>query len=94
MAVPVLPPPDGEKFAGGYQIQRNPITGGARLLPPPAPGKPLTLDHMYEDNLTEIGVYLKFTRNAFEHKTAHAGFLSKTLRPYGPATCPVCASFC
>ena len=58
VAVPVLPPPDGEKFAGGYQvlcpvleiickpklnlcyqIQRNPITGGARLLPPPAPGQ-------------------------------------------------------
>jgi len=34
VAVPLLPPPDGEKFAGGYQIQRNPITGGARLLPP------------------------------------------------------------
>ena len=38
MAVPVVPPPPGEKFAGGYQIQRNPITGGARLLPPAAPG--------------------------------------------------------
>ena len=55
ISVPLLPPPDGEKFAGGYQIQvqreggreggseahpnlcllqRNPITGGARLLPP------------------------------------------------------------
>ena len=39
VAVPMLPPPDGEKFAGGYSIQRNPITGGARLLPPPAPGQ-------------------------------------------------------
>ena len=43
VAVPVLPPPDGEKFAGGYQIQRNPITGGARLLPPPAPGQQLSI---------------------------------------------------
>jgi len=39
VAVPLLPPPDGEKFAGGYQIQRNPITGGARLLPPAKPNK-------------------------------------------------------
>merc|ERR1719400_1943310 len=40
VAVPLLPPPDGEKFAGGYQIQRNPITGGARLLPPAVPKTP------------------------------------------------------
>ncbi|XP_023329797.1 uncharacterized protein LOC111702367 [Eurytemora carolleeae] len=35
VAVPLIPPPDGEKFEGGYHIERNPITGGARLVPPP-----------------------------------------------------------
>ncbi len=39
VAVPLVPPPDGEKFEGGYQVQRNPITGGARLLPPSPTGK-------------------------------------------------------
>jgi hypothetical protein len=35
VAVPLIPPPDGETFEGGYRIERNPITGGARLIPPP-----------------------------------------------------------
>ena len=35
VAVPLIPPPDGETFDGGYRIERNPITGGARLIPPP-----------------------------------------------------------
>ena len=34
VAVPLIPPPDGEKFEGGYHIERNPITGGARLVVP------------------------------------------------------------
>ena len=34
VAVPVIPPPDGVKFEGGYHIERNPITGAARLIPP------------------------------------------------------------
>jgi hypothetical protein len=36
VAVPLIPPPDGETFEGGYRIERNPITGGARLVPPPS----------------------------------------------------------
>merc|ERR1719193_2546990 len=36
VAVPLIPPPDGERFEGGYHIERNPITGGARLVPPTA----------------------------------------------------------
>lgn len=35
VAVPLIPPPNGEKFEGGYHIERNPITGGAKLIPPP-----------------------------------------------------------
>ena len=34
VAVPLIPPPDGEKFEGGYSVERNPITGGAKLVPP------------------------------------------------------------
>lgn len=34
VAVPLVPPPDGEKFEGGYHMERNPITGGAKLVPP------------------------------------------------------------
>ena len=34
IAVPVIPPPDGVKFEGGYHIERNPINGAARLVPP------------------------------------------------------------
>ena len=34
VAVPLIPPPDGEKFEGGYHVERNPITGGARLVAP------------------------------------------------------------
>ena len=29
----------GEKFEGGYHIERNPITGAARLVHPPSPSK-------------------------------------------------------
>ena len=35
VAVPVIPPPPGVKFEGGYHIEKNPITGAARLVPPP-----------------------------------------------------------
>ena len=35
VAVPLIPPPDGEKFEGGYHVERNPLTGGAKLVPPP-----------------------------------------------------------
>jgi len=38
IAVPVIPPPDGVKFEGGYHVERNPINGAARLVPPD--GKP------------------------------------------------------
>ena len=34
IAVPVIPPPDGVKFEGGYHVERNPINGAARLVPP------------------------------------------------------------
>lgn len=40
VAVPLIPPPDGEKFEGGYHVERNPLTGGAKLVPPPG-GKQL-----------------------------------------------------
>ena len=36
VAVPLIPPPDGERFEGGYHVERNPITGGATLVPPPS----------------------------------------------------------
>ena len=39
VAVPLIPPPDGERFEGGYHVERNPITGGATLIPPSASGK-------------------------------------------------------
>merc|ERR1711974_415481 len=32
VAVPLIPPPYGEKFEGGYHIERNPITGATRQL--------------------------------------------------------------
>ena len=34
VAVALIPPPDVEKFKGGYHIERNPMTGGARLVVP------------------------------------------------------------
>ena len=34
VAIPLIPPPDGEKFEGGYHIERNPINGAARLVHP------------------------------------------------------------
>ena len=33
--IPLLMPPYGEKFEGGYLIEKNPITGGSRLICPP-----------------------------------------------------------
>ena len=39
VAVPLVPPPEGEKFEGGYHVERNPITGGARLVPPSPTGE-------------------------------------------------------
>merc|ERR1719458_919961 len=39
VAVPLIPPPYGEKFEGGYHIERNPITGAARLVHPPSPSR-------------------------------------------------------
>ena len=39
VAVPLIPPPEGEKFEGGYHIERNPITGGATLVPPSDAGE-------------------------------------------------------
>ncbi len=38
VAVPLVPPPEGEKFEGGYHVEKNPITGGARLVPPSPTG--------------------------------------------------------
>lgn len=49
VAVPLIPPPDGEKFEGGYHVERNPITGGARLVPPPAPGVSGGRRHSYNN---------------------------------------------
>ena len=34
ISIPLIPPPDGELFEGGYHVERNPITGGARLVAP------------------------------------------------------------
>ena len=34
VAVPVIPPPPGVMFEGGYHIQKNPINGAAVLVPP------------------------------------------------------------
>merc|ERR1719195_2083470 len=34
VAVPVIPPPPGVKFEGGYHIEKNPINGAAVLVPP------------------------------------------------------------
>jgi len=39
VAVPLIPPPDGEKFEGGYHVERNPVTGGAKLVPPQGDSK-------------------------------------------------------
>ena len=48
MAVPLIPPPDGEKFEGGYHVERNPVTGGAKLVPPQA-GKSCAPAHVRRD---------------------------------------------
>ena len=34
VSIPLIPPPDGEEFEGGYKIERNPINGAARLIHP------------------------------------------------------------
>jgi len=34
VSVPLIPPPNGEKFEGGYHVEKNPITGGYRLEEP------------------------------------------------------------
>ena len=39
VAIPLIPPPDGEKFEGGYHIERNPINGAARLVHPSKGGQ-------------------------------------------------------
>ena len=49
VAVPLIPPPDGEKFEGGYSVERNPLTGGAKLVPPPG-GKPRSFAHFRYSN--------------------------------------------
>ena len=33
-AMPVIPPPNGERFEGGYHVERNPINGAATLVEP------------------------------------------------------------
>ena len=49
VAVPLIPPPDGEKFEGGYHVERNPITGGATLVPPES-GNLLNFTNKYISN--------------------------------------------
>ena len=34
MALPVIPPPKGERFEGGYHVERNPINGATILVEP------------------------------------------------------------
>ena len=34
MALPVIPPPNGERFEGGYHVERNPINGALTLVEP------------------------------------------------------------
>ena len=65
VAVPLIPPPDGEKFEGGYHVERNPLTGGAKLVPPPG-GKQIPLYSLNRCSLPydrvcyeSVGVYLK-----------------------------------
>ena len=57
--VPLLPPPIGEKFEGGYHIERNPITGAARLVHPPETGE--QVEERQEQ--TEAGAGLGAKRN-------------------------------
>ena len=34
MALPVIPPPNGERFEGGYHVEKNPINGALTLVEP------------------------------------------------------------
>ena len=34
LALPVIPPPTGERFEGGYHVERNPINGATILVEP------------------------------------------------------------
>ena len=52
--IPLLMPPYGEKFEGGYLIERNPITGGSRLICPPK-GKFKQMQPFSEKNFLEKG---------------------------------------
>ena len=34
VALPVIPPPNGEIFEGGYHVEKNPINGATTLVEP------------------------------------------------------------
>jgi hypothetical protein len=34
MALPVITPPNGERFEGGYHVEKNPINGALKLVEP------------------------------------------------------------
>ena len=34
MVLPVIPPPNGEIFEGGYHVEKNPINGATTLVEP------------------------------------------------------------
>ena len=42
-ALPVIPPPNGERFEGGYHIERNPINGALTIVEPGKSSKELKL---------------------------------------------------
>ena len=62
VAIPLIPPPDGEKFEGGYHIERNPITGGARLVVP-AQGR----KRLHNQNLSFLCLILVFILSTNSH---------------------------
>lgn len=59
VAVPLVPPPDGEKFEGGYYVERNPITGGAKLVTPSGGkmGAKLMWDHTESTYVYVLGEF-------------------------------------
>ena len=57
VAVPLIPPPDGEKFEGGYHVERNPITGGARLVPPPGRSS-INISYQYYFYYISIAIFV------------------------------------
>ena len=57
VAVPLIPPPDGEKFEGGYSVERNPITGGAKLVPPTGGKPPLSFFFLNLIRTNELPTY-------------------------------------